>query len=122
VSTVRPERKAVGVVLADNDGAVCTTGFAVLRPKNISPLLLAALLRSDFVTEQLMRNNIGIAYPAIDEKCLLDVVLPIDEGGAQTLSAIANSLEQLEQKLTFSRREFMTQVHQIADSPGEQSG
>jgi len=122
VSTVRPERKAVGVVLADNDGAVCTTGFAVLRPKNISSVLLTALLRSDFVTEQLMRNNIGIAYPAIDENCLLDVVLPIDEAGAQALSAIASSLEQLEQKLIFSQREFMTQVDRIADSPGGQSG
>ncbi len=122
VSTVRPERKAVGVVLADNDGAVCTTGFAVLRPRSISPLLLAALLRSNFVTEQLMRNNIGIAYPAIDENCILDVVLPIDEPGALKLSESASSLEQLEQKLMSSRREFKTQVQQMADSSGGESG
>ncbi len=33
ISTVRPERKAIGVVPADLDGAVCSTGIAVLRPK-----------------------------------------------------------------------------------------
>jgi hypothetical protein len=85
-STVRPERRAVGIVPPDLDAAVCSTGFAVLRPKGINSLVLAALLRSGFANAQVMRNNTGIAYPAIDESCLLSVVLPAnreDLGGVE---------------------------------------
>lgn len=73
VSTVRPERGTVGVVGPHQDGSVCTTGLAVLRPTGIDPRTLAFLLKTDFVIAQLMRNNVGIAYPAIDESCLRDV-------------------------------------------------
>lgn len=86
VSTVRPDRGAVGVVPEWLDGAVCTTGFAVLRPQAIHPVALAALLRTDFVTQQLLRNNVGIAYPAIEAACLPDVVLPLAGDGIEKLT------------------------------------
>jgi type I restriction-modification system DNA methylase subunit len=77
VSTVRPERGAIGVVPAHLDNAVCSTGFGVLRSTGIHPILLATLLRSDFVRDQFLRHNVGIAYPAIDPLLLPDIVLPV---------------------------------------------
>jgi transcriptional regulator with XRE-family HTH domain len=77
VSSVRPERRTVAVVPEHLNGAVCSTGFAVLECHRIDPTVLALLLQSDFVNEQVLRNNIGIAYPAISEECLLDLLLPI---------------------------------------------
>lgn len=105
-STVRPERKTVGVVGYDLDGAICTTGLAVLRPKNISPILLAYLLKTEFVISQLMRNNIGIAYPAIDENCLLDVLLPIKKSELDKLNRYAIELLEKENELRSARNNF----------------
>ena len=77
LSTVRPERGAVGVVGPHQDASVCSTGLAVLRPTGIDPLTLASLLKTEFVIIQLLRNNVGIAYPAIHESCLPSVLLPV---------------------------------------------
>ncbi|MEQ1821729.1 MAG: N-6 DNA methylase [Fimbriimonadaceae bacterium] len=77
VSTVRPDQKKIGVVPSNLVDGVCSTGIAVLVPESISPLLLAKLLRDDFVTDQLLMNNTGIAYPTFNESVLLDIILPI---------------------------------------------
>jgi type I restriction-modification system DNA methylase subunit len=106
VSTVRPERGAVGVVSAYQDGSICTTGLAVLRPKAIHPILLAYLLKTPFVIAQLMRNNIGIAYPAISEACLLDVLLPIGWDDIKRLRATASSIVAVEHQLHEMRQSF----------------
>lgn len=101
VSTVRPERRTVGVVPSELDGAVCSTGLAVLRVKGISPLALARLLQSDFVNAQLLRDNSGIAYPVINEDRLLDVVLPASRKQLETLTIIADPI--IEAKMEFDR-------------------
>lgn len=106
VSTVRPERKCIGVVGIEDDGAVCTTGFAVVRPTGIEPWLLAALLRTDFVASQLLRNNIGIAYPAIEEQCLPAVLLPIARADISALQPEATDLLRLERELRDRRRQL----------------
>lgn len=111
VSTVRPERKAIGVVTGDNDGAICTTGFAVLRPKRIHPLILAQLLRSDFATLQILRNNVGIAYPAIEEKCLLDILLPVTHDKLRDLNSLGDGLLAQEAELHGYRNAFGERLH-----------
>lgn len=111
-STVRPEQKKIGFVLnPDEDNAICTTGLAVLRPKGISPSLLVELLKSDFVTKQLLRSNIGIAYPAVDESCFLDVVLPVSKLEIEQLSMRANSLQELLEKVMEVERTYKDQVN-----------
>lgn len=76
VSTVRPERGSIGVVPQRLDGAICTTGFAVLRPTAIDSHVLAMLLKTSFVVAQMMRNNVGIAYPAIEHAVVPSISLP----------------------------------------------
>lgn len=102
-STVRPENQTVGVVGEHQDGSVCTTGFAVLRPKTIDSLTLAYLLKTDFVRIQVLRNNVGIAYPAIDESCLLGVLLPINRSNIESLGTYAQHIMSLEQKVIEAR-------------------
>lgn len=99
VSTVRPERGTVGVVSAHQDGSICTTGLAVLRPKQIDPLTLAFLLKTEFVIAQLMRNNVGIAYPAINESCLLNVLLPVSKQDLPKLEKQAKEIADAENRL-----------------------
>lgn len=103
-STVRPERRTVGIVGREQDGAVCTTGFAVLTPRGIPSLVLAHLLSSDFVIAQVARNITGIAYPAVEESCLLDALLPIRREELKRLAPLAEEVERAEQQAAAQRR------------------
>jgi hypothetical protein len=106
VSTVRPERGTVGIVGPHQDGSVCTTGLAVLRPTKIDALTLASLLKTEFVIAQLMRNNVGIAYPAIDESCLLGVLLPARQEDLPKLRRQAAEISENEGRLHTIRKHF----------------
>ncbi len=110
VSTVRPEQRKIGIVSSHDDGAVCTTGFVVLRPTKIDSLLLAELLKSDFVINQLLRNNIGIAYPAVDEACFAQVVLPIEFDQIEKLQNTATEVRSLQEELDSKSGNFRQMV------------
>ncbi len=110
VSTVRPERGAVGVAGPHQDGSICTTGLAVLRPTNIDPLTLAHLLKTEFVITQLMRNNVGIAYPAINEACLLEVLLPVRREDLARLEQQAREVSASEERLRQIRNQFAAAI------------
>jgi len=110
VSTVRPERKAIGVVPFELDGAICSTGFAVLKCDRIAPLVLAKLLQTDFANSQLLRNNVGIAYPAIEELCLPDVVLPAEKADLAQIAATAKEIESEYERIRKLNGMFEEQV------------
>ncbi|MBF6125053.1 hypothetical protein [Nocardia brasiliensis] len=77
VSTVRPNRGVVGLVPDSLDGAVATTGFAVVRAASkTDAFFLLAVLRHPASTAQLMRCNTGSAYPAIEESVLPQISIP----------------------------------------------
>jgi len=77
VSTVRPNRGAVGLVPDSLDGAVATTGFAVVRASSkTDAYFLLAVLRHPASTAQLMRCNTGSAYPAIEDSVLPQIWIP----------------------------------------------
>lgn len=110
-STVRPEQRKIGYILnRSDDNAICTTGLAVLRPRKISSNLLVNLLKSDFVTKQLLRNNIGIAYPAIDENCFLDVILPITKKDIEELNEQSDALKALQTQLLENQSNYLNQI------------
>jgi len=114
VSTVRPERRIVGVVGEEQDGAVCTTGFAVLRPRAIDPFVLAHLLKTDFVTAQIVRNTLGIAYPAVEEGCLLDLVLPVGAGDLGELAEYGARLAALQHESMAVRHALTREIERAA--------
>lgn len=106
VSTVRPERRNVVVVPDEADGAICSTGFAVLRPKTIAPHVLASALRTTFATAQILRNNVGIAYPAVDESCLTEIMIPIVKSALPAAEKASSELVRAEDQWKAARAEF----------------
>lgn len=115
VSTVRPERRTIGVVPDELDGAICSTGFAVLRSNSMDPMLLAALLQTNFATQQILRNNIGIAYPAVSEECLLDVYLPVDTEHVRDLAPKAEDVRRRAAELRKLNYEFLATITAAVD-------
>jgi type I restriction enzyme S subunit len=80
VSTVRPNRKNVGLVTQQQNGdlpLVASTGFAVLRfPDKVTAAFFHAWLRSDVATQQLVQWNAGGSYPAIEEEVVPRILVP----------------------------------------------
>jgi predicted RNA methylase/transcriptional regulator with XRE-family HTH domain len=97
ISTVRPDRRTVGVVPPGLDGAVCTTGFAILRSKGLSPYVLASALRSTYATEQLVGVSAGVAYPAFDPEALPHLELRLgDDQWQEDCAKYGEALEGLD--------------------------
>lgn len=73
VSTVRTYLKAIARIESENDGCVCSTGFAVIkaRPNIVSPDYLFYAVRSDEFTSLVSSYSYGISYPAINATDLM---------------------------------------------------
>lgn len=79
VSTVRTYLRAIAGVGPDHDGAVASTGFAVLRPRKgllDSHYLRYACLSNRFVDEVVARSR-GVSYPAINASELVSIRIPV---------------------------------------------
>ena len=79
VSTVRTYLKATWFAGEVKDDLICSTGFAVLTPRNdVWPKFLSYITQSDPFTERVTASSVGTAYPAIPESLLgsFHVALP----------------------------------------------
>lgn len=116
VSTVRPERGTVGVVPQNLDGAVCSTGFAILRCREgMHPLALAWLIKSEDVRRQMVKHNIGIAYPAIAEETCLSLVLPVSRDGIDHLNQSAAQLARTQAAFEAARLQMLALSHSAGE-------
>jgi type I restriction enzyme, S subunit len=79
VSTVRPNRKNVALVLESDENLelVASNGFSVLRfPSKEEAVFYHSWLRLDAATLQMMRWNAGGSYPAIDDSIAISTLVP----------------------------------------------
>lgn len=75
-SMVRPIRRLSAAVSAEHDGAVCSSGFVVLRPTSISTSSLLTYLRLPLICELMDLHTSASLYPAISERDLLALPIP----------------------------------------------
>lgn len=89
-STVRPIRRLSALIAEEQDGHVCSSGFVVLEPQQISSEVLLTYLRLPLVCELMDLHTSATMYPAISEADLLS--LPIPAIDAKTQHAIQQSV------------------------------
>jgi len=78
VSTTRPTRGSVAVVLKEMDDEICSTGFCVLRPKKgFDSHVIQFLLRLDSTREQFRKWSAGLSYPAMLPEDVMKTKVPI---------------------------------------------
>lgn len=70
ISTVRTYLKAIAVV-PNIENVVVSTGFAVIKPKNIFPKYLGYMLKTDYFTNSVSAKSVGVSYPAINASDLI---------------------------------------------------
>ncbi|MBN2208275.1 MAG: N-6 DNA methylase [Candidatus Coatesbacteria bacterium] len=77
-------RHATALITEDEDGAICSNGFAVLRDiLGVEPLFLLAYMRTEHYLRQVRRLMTGHAIPAISMHDLSTVLVPIPPGEVQ---------------------------------------
>jgi type I restriction enzyme S subunit len=97
VSTVRPYLRTIARVPPSLDGAVASTGFAVIRarPSEINSDLLWHALTSDPFFEHLVERQSGTMYPAVKPGDVADAVVPVPPRDQQEeLAALLSAAEQ----------------------------
>lgn len=93
ISTVRTYLRAIAVVEQPEPNLIVSTGFAVVRPKNINPDYLGYALRSSFFVENVVARSTGISYPAINATDLIRIELVLPTPDEQKSIAIYLKLE-----------------------------
>ena len=123
LSTVRTYLKAVWFADKVDDHLVCSTGFAVLTPRRgADPKFVSYIVRSEFFTDRVTAESIGMAYPAISEGRLSSFhvcVPPLDEQTAiiryldhadSRIQRYVSAKEQLVELLTEQRQAIINQA------------
>ena len=92
VSTVRTYLRAVAPITSYEDEQIVSTGFVVIRPKNIvSSFLRYAILSENFICT-VEANSTGISYPAINASQVVQIKIPVPSTNEQ--QRIADCLDR----------------------------
>lgn len=101
ICTVRPLLGAHASISAQMDGTVvCSTGFAVVRPnRGLAPAFLRHLPFAEQITRQLIAWQCGTNYPAVNERDVRRLLVPVpppDEQAAiaRILDAVGTAIER----------------------------
>lgn len=93
VSTVRTYLRAVAAVGGPHDGAVCSTGFAVLRPNDgFAETFLKYVVTDPSFVDEVVARSTGVSYPAINASELVRIPVPCPAPRAQ--NRIADFLDR----------------------------
>ncbi len=99
VSTVRTYLKAITWFDIVDPNFICSTGFAVLSPKDsILPKYLSFLMRSTLYIEEIVSRSFGVSYPAItaNEIANLECLLPSRDEQHDIIKFIDHQLAYIE--------------------------
>jgi type I restriction enzyme M protein len=87
------QKQATALITEEEDGAICSNGFAVFRNiHGVQPLFLLAYMRTEFYLRQVRRMMTGHAIPAVSIEDLSKVLVPIPPIAEQ--KRIADSISQ----------------------------
>jgi len=76
VSTVRTYLKAIAPIEDLEQRLVVSTGFAVIRPRDLLPGYLSRLLLSHYFLERIASVSVGVSYPAVNPSDIGNIVAP----------------------------------------------
>lgn len=109
VSTVRPNLKNIALIKFDDNNLVASSGFCVLRAKNIEPVFLLYNVLSQDFTEKMVSAVTGANYPAIKNSDILNYKIPVPPLELQEkFAAIVEQIESEKSKIKSAIAETQT--------------
>lgn len=126
VSTVRTYLRAISKIENPPANMVVSTGFAVIRPKDIQYRFAGYLLISEYIIHEIIARSVGVSYPAINASELVNIKVilpPLKEQKAigdflDTKTAHIDTLIQKKQQLIALLEEEKTAVINEAVTKG----
>jgi type I restriction enzyme, S subunit len=91
VSTVRTYLRAICPLVSPPDDLIASTGFAVVRPRDVNSSYLGYVMRAEFFIAGVIGHSVGVSYPAINASDLMRLTIPLPSEAEQ--SAIAAFLD-----------------------------
>lgn len=82
ISTVRTYLRAIAQIEATDANLIVSTGFAVIRPRQMDDGFVAYTVKAPYFVERVVAHSVGVSYPAINasELACLDIAfLPLPE-------------------------------------------
>ena len=106
LSTVRPNLRAFTLLREDREGAIASTGFAVLRAREgvAAPAFLLVSVHSENAVSQMVKMMGRGAYPSINQSDVAAIEIPLPP--LETQQAIVAEIEA-EQALVAANRELI---------------
>ena len=91
VSTVRTYLRAIAPIRDPAPNTIASTGFAVVRPRSVSPRFMSFALSEPGFIEAIVARSVGVSYPAVNASEIGMLPIPIPEATEQ--QAIADFLD-----------------------------
>jgi type I restriction enzyme S subunit len=97
-STVRPNLKGYTFINNNIENGVASSGFVVIRCKQINPKYIYTLLKNDKIIDYLMLNSTGTTYPAVNPSVFekIKIRIPKNKDIIQELEPTFKQIENLQ--------------------------
>ena len=117
ISTVRPALKNIAIFNKKNSElTIGSTGFCVLRPKDtIDSKYIFEIIKSNNFTEILIKRQIGANYPAVSDRDIKSIKIPIPPIELQ--NKFAERIEKIE-KLKFTIMTIILNTYETMKKKG----
>lgn len=92
VSTVRTYLRAIAPIRNPGTNLIVSTGFAVVRPRNVRSRFLSYALREASFVETVVARSVGVSYPAVNASDVATISTPLPSADEQ--DAIADYLDR----------------------------
>ena len=87
VSTVRTYLRAITAIQKAQPNLIVSTGFAVLRPRQLETSFASYALRAPHFVERVVAHSVGVSYPAINASSLPCFSIPYPDIDEQRIIA-----------------------------------
>ncbi len=107
VSTVRTYLRAIARIREPEDNLVVSTGFAVVRPRDVLvPDFLGNILSASYFVEQVIARSTGVSYPAINasELVAIPVTVPPKDEQAEIAEFLDRETGKIDELVAEQRR------------------
>ena len=114
ISTVRPNLRNIAINLFDYENMVASSGFCVLRPKDIcNPYYIFYSVLTDDFTDKMVALTTGANYPAIHNSDILNYELSVPPLTLQ--DRFATFVQQID-KSKFIEKQQIADLQELLDS------
>lgn len=113
VSTVRTYLRAIAPVRDPAPNTIVSTGFAVVRPRQVHPVFLSYALREPGLVDAIVARSVGVSYPAVNASEIGTLPVPLPLGDEQ--AAIADFLDRETAKIDTMAAKVETAIDRLQE-------